>query len=218
LRGIARSNRERPIRKALPVLDDDIQRLIDNIDTTSVSGIRDRALLLIGFDAALRRSELVAIQHEHIAYRDDGLLITIPYSKTDQVGSGAEVGVLARPESPYCPVMALEQWKMASGVEVGAVFRRVYKGGNIGLDALTDRNVSPLIKSRAGLAGFKASDIKQLSGHSLRRGFITSAANSGQPLVSLMKQTRHKKTDSLIGYVESVDLLAEHPGKNLLKQ
>jgi len=166
LHGIARDKRNVPVKKALPVLDTDIQRLIDSIDVATVTGARDRALLLIGFDAAMRRSELVGIQHHHISYREHGLIIEIPYSKTDQTGTGAEVGVLVRPDSPYCPVRALEHWKLKSGVVDGAVFRRVFKNGVVGSTALTGASVSLIIKNRAQLAGFDKSEIKQLSGHS----------------------------------------------------
>lgn len=216
LKGITRKNRDSTSRQAKPALDTDIIKLVDALDVTTLAGKRNRALLLVGFDAALRRSELVAITIEHIEKRKTGWIITIPYSKTDQSGAGAEVALLARPDSPYCPVAALEHWLTAAKISSGAIFRRCFNGGAIGDTPLSARSVSLTIKSVAKKAGYDISEIERFSGHSLRRGFITSVAHSGQGLLPIMNHTRHKKTDSVIGYVDSADRLIEHPGLNIL--
>lgn len=217
LKGIANDQKSRVPDQAKPALDADIRKLVDALDLTTIQGIRDRALLLIGFDSALRRSELVSITLDNIERQDKGLLIYIPYSKTDQSGKGTHVAVLRRENSSCCPVSALDNWLTVASIESGHVFRRIFKNRKIGASPLSDRSVSLIIKRSAKTAGYTKREIAGFSGHSLRRGFITSAAYDGKDLVSIMKQTNHKKITSLTGYIESRDLLKNHPGHDLLR-
>jgi integrase len=136
-----------------------------------LSAIRDRALLLIGFAGAFRRSELVALNADDIEETAEGLRVTIRRSKTDQEGHGHVIaiphGVIA------CPVTALKAWLEAAGIAQGPVFRPVAKGGRIRATRLTDRSVADIVKAHAQRAGL---DPKLFAGHSLRSGFLTSAA------------------------------------------
>ena len=218
LQGIAREKRDRPVRQAKPALEADIKALVDAIDLTSLAGLRDRALLLVGFDSAMRRSELVGMDVEHIDRQDRGLLINIPSSKTDQTGFGQQTAVDSRAESPYCPVVALDVWLKAASIEKGAVFRRLYRQHRLGSERLGDRSVSLILKRRVKAAGFPNGAEKQFSGHSLRRGLITSVIKSGAPLLPVIHHARHKKTDSVIGYFQSVSLLHDHPGNMLFNK
>ena len=217
LRGIANAQRNRPIKQAKPAGDEMIKRMVDAMDLTTLAGLRNRALVLLGFDAALRRSELVAIDRAHITQEKNGLVINIPYSKTDQAGTGQQVGILTRPDSPYCPVTALDSWLVTADIKRGAIFRRIYKGDRLSDARLTDRSVSNILKQCASTTGVSTEERDLYSGHSLRRGFITSAVAAGTDITAIMRQTRHKRADSVIGYVHSNDLIKSHPGKRLLK-
>ena len=217
LKGIANDQKSRVPDQAKPALDADIRKLVDALDLTTIQGIRNRALLLIGFDSALRRSELVSITLNHIERQEKGLLIYIPYSKTDQSGKGTQVAILRRENSPYCPVSALERWLEMSKIDRDYLFRRIYKNLRIGDNPLTGRSVSLIIKRCAKAAGYTKEQIEGFSGHSLRRGFITSVAYDGKDLMTIMKQTNHKNVTSLTAYVETRDLVENHPGQNLLR-
>ena len=178
---------------------------------TRRSAIRDRALLLIGFAGAFRRSELVALNLEDIEETPEGLRVTIRRSKTDQEGHGHVIaiprGVIA------CPVTALKAWLEASGIAQGSVFRPVAKGGRIQATRLTDRSVADIVKAHAQRAGL---DPKLFAGHSLRSGFLTSAAARGASIFKMADQSRHKSMDTLRGYVRDAEIFKDHAGRGLL--
>src|ERR1700747_993241 len=136
-----------------------------------LAGLRDRALLLIGFGGALRRSELVALDVADLEETETGLLVTIRGSKTDQDRGGVTIAI-ARGDVA-CPVKALRAWLNAADIEAGPIFRPIDKGGTVRDSRLTDRSVANIVKAYAKRAGFDAS---MFSGHSLRAGFPTSAA------------------------------------------
>jgi integrase len=144
-------------------------------------GLRDRALLLIGFGGALRRSELVALDVADIEETETGLLVSIRSSKTDQEGQGATIAI-ARGDIA-CPVKALREWLDAAGIEAGPPFRPIDKAGTVRASRLTCRSVANIVKAYAGRAGFDASTY---SGHSLRSGFLTSAAGKGASIFKMM--------------------------------
>ena len=145
-------------------------RLLAELDTSTLAGLRDQALLLLGFAAALRRSELVALDVEHLAFTTArGLLVTIASSKTDQERAGATVAVpYARARNNRCAVRALRAWLQAAGIHRGPVFRRMRRGDTLSAERLTDQSVALIIKRRAKAAGLGP---EQLSGHSLRAGY-----------------------------------------------
>ena len=219
MRGIRNSRKEEgelSNRKA-PALDTVIIRLVDGLNLETLHGLRDRALLLYGFSGALRRSELVAINVAHIEAHDRGHLLTIPFSKGDQTGAGQTIGILAQPDSPYCPVAALEAWLTAARINQGAVFRRMFRGDSISTKRLGDRAVAELIKDRVYQLKDPTLNYRQFSGHSLRRGFLTSASGKKADVFKLIAQSRHKQLNTLMDYVKDQELFVSHAAEHLLQ-
>lgn len=199
LRGIWRIH-GRPQRQVQPALREDVLAMLPHMQ--GIRGIRDRALILIGFAGAFRRSELVALQYEDIAFVKEGLTLTITRSKTDQIGKGRKVGVpYAR--SHACPVKALTAWLALARIDSGPVFRIVRKGGAIGTVALSAQSVATVVKEYAARAGLPAD---QYAGHSLRAGLITSAAKAGVSSWKIREQTGHKSDAMLQRYIRDADI------------
>jgi site-specific recombinase XerD len=209
VRGIRRSLGAAPSKK-MPATAERVIGMAPLVGT-KLSAIRDRALLLIGFAGAFRRSELVAINVEDLEETAEGLRITIRRSKTDQEGHGHVIaiprGVIA------CPVAALKTWLEAAAITEGPVFRPIGKGGRLQLGRLTDRSVADIVKAHAQRAGL---DPKLFAGHSLRSGFLTSAAARGASIFKMADQSRHKSMDTLRGYVRDAEIFKDHAGKGLL--
>jgi site-specific recombinase XerD len=176
-----------------------------------LAGLRDRALLLLGFAGAFRRSELVALDVADIEEMETGLLVAIRGSKTDQEREGCTIAI-ARGDIA-CPVKALRAWLDAAGIESGPLFRPINKVGTVRAPRLTCRSVANIVKAYAGRAGFDASTF---SGHSLRSGFLTSAAGNGASIFKMMDVSRHKSVDTLRGYVRDAELFKDHAGAGLL--
>jgi site-specific recombinase XerD len=170
-------------------------------------GKRDRALLALGFGGAFRRSELVALRVEDLEFATEGLKVRLQRSKTDQDGVGQTVPVL---DGPRLSVKAaISDWMTAAGIESGPLFRRLIKGGTVTPDSLTDRSVANIIKERAEQAGL---DANQFSGHSLRAGFLTSAAANGADLWKMAEVSRHRKIETLRTYVRQAQAFQGHAG------
>jgi integrase len=169
----------------------------------SIKDARDRAILLVGFAGALRRSELVAMNYGHVRRVAQGIVAMIPRSKTDQEGQGREI-LIQYARTTACPVKALNDWLSASGITNGAVFRSLRKGSRIGPKRLAPDAVAVIVKRRVMDAGL---DPAMYSGHSLRAGFATSAAATGMPIWQIKAQTGHV-TDAMVGrYVRQAALL-----------
>ena len=147
--------------------------------------------------------------------REAGDVVNIRYSKGDQAGVGQKVAALAVPGSDYCPISALRRWLHSASIASGPLFRRVARNGAIGDTSLSDKTVVRLVKSCAGAAGFNAA---RYSGHSLRRGFLTSAAMNGADVLKMVAQSRHADINTLLEYVEDRQLFDNHAGQRLLKQ
>jgi integrase len=143
--GIRRQIGVRPDRKSA-VLPDDLRAMLASLDRTTVAGQRDAALLLIGFGAALRRSELVALDVQDVTVTKDGVKLMIKRSKTDQEGAGTEIAIMRGRTSERCPVVAIQTWLTVSGILEGPLFRRVRKNGAVGDERLTDRSVADTVK------------------------------------------------------------------------
>lgn len=193
-----------------------VRTLADAWSAESLIARRNRALLLVGFDTAFRRSELVGIDIEHLAIHPDGLEIHIPHSKSDQTGDGAVACLLARPDSAYCPVNALAAWLDAAAITEGPVFRRLHRCGNelrLGPERLSDKAVYRLVKDTArdcGVAG-------RFGAHSLRRGLITSALQDQQAIGAVQEHARHRNLATTSRYNERAKGFDSHPGKRLLR-
>lgn len=194
LRGIKRQH-GRPQRQASPVTKEDMILMLSHAPG-NLRGIRDRALLLLGFSCALRRSELCAVQAEDIEFTAQGLVLTIPRSKTDQDSNGQKVGVPFG-RSKICPVQAVKDWLAVSGIMAGPVFRAVEKNA-VTRQAICDRTVSNIVKAYAKRAGL---DSEKFSSHSLRAGLATSAAEHGYSSWEIRRQTRHASDATLQRYI-----------------
>lgn len=210
LRGIRRTSGNAPARKA-PATADKIIAMVSMAADANLKGIRDRAILLLGFAGAFRRSELVALDVADLEFCDGGLRVMIRRSKTDQEGQGATIAIV--PGSIACPVEATRNWIEASGITDGPLFRSVSRGGKISNSRLSGRAVAEVVKAYAGKAGLEAADF---SGHSLRSGFLTSAARRGASIFKMMDVSRHKSVDTLRGYVRDAELFRDHAGSDLL--
>ena len=174
-------------------------------------GRRDRALLALGFAGAFRRSELCALQVDDLVEVPDGLRVLIRRSKTDQTGEGQEVAI---PRGyKLRPVEAVQTWLAAAEISSGPVFRAVALGGKVSDRVLADDSASRIVKRYARWVGLEASTF---SGHSLRSGFLTSAAESGASIWKLAEVSRHRSLGTLRGYVRRVDLFKEHAGAAFL--
>jgi len=161
-------------------------------------GARDRAILLIGFAGALRRSEIVALDRDALQFSTRGVALTIRRSKTDPLGHGQVIGIPRGRNRRTCPVRALEVWLAAAAIARGPIFRGIDRHGRV-LGRLSDKGVARVVKRCAAAAGL---DPEAVSGHSLRSGFATSAAAAGADLAAVMLQTRHRSTATARRYVQ----------------
>lgn len=204
--GIRRKNGIAPVQKRALVTAD-LKRVVSRLPSTT-AGIRDKALLLVGFAGAFRRSELVALHlgagqfGSTIEFVAGGLEARLGRSKTDQEGRG-QVIAIPRGKTRLCPVAALRAWLEISQICNGPIWRAVDRHGRISAEALTDRAVALIVKRAVERAGF---DPDLFAGHSLRAGLVTSAAEAGVPTELIMRQTRHQKYETVAAYVRSADL------------
>lgn len=181
----------------LPLLTESIKLLIDTlVNDANPIEIRDRAMILIGFTGAFRRSELIAIDIEHLSFDQGGVSIFIPKSKTDQEMRGRIVDIPFTAHAKYCPIRTLKEWIEYAQIEKGPVFLQVNKGGNIVRKRLGSRSVALMLKRRCKQFGFS----DNISGHSLRSGHVTSAIKNGTPETWIMRQTGHTNINTLRKY------------------
>jgi site-specific recombinase XerD len=209
MRGIRRTFGGARVRKAPAIAAK--MRTMAALAPDGLTGLRDRALLLVGFAGAFRRSELVTLDVADIEETETGMLARIRGSKTDQEHQGETIAISRGDVA--CPVKALREWLQAAGIESGAIFRPIDKGGTVRTSRLTDRSVANIVKAYATAAGL---DAATFSGHSLRAGFLTSAAANGASIFKMMDVSRHKSVDTLRGYVRDAELFKDHAGAGLL--
>jgi integrase len=209
LRGILRHH-GRPARQAAALATEELTRLVKTCDQTLV-GKRDRALLLLGYAGALRRSELVAVMREHVQLTHDGLRLQIPRAKGDQTGKGVSIGIPRGKSAETCPVKALETWFACSACEYGPVFRGIDMRGVISNRGLHPDAVRTILAKRAALAGLKSPAGERLSPHGLRAGFITQAYVNGARDEQIMDHTRQKDLRTMRGYVRRAKLVSDSP-------
>ena len=182
-------------KKAL--LTGDIQTIIHMIPDRLI-GVRDKAIFLVGFAGGFRRSEIAALDVEDIEFREEGMIVTIRNSKTDQEGQGARVGIHYGNREKTCPVRALQTWLEVSETLSGPVFRYVDRHENIREGRLNALSITRIVKRCVERADL---DPKDYGGHSLRAGLVTTAALNDAPISSIMKQTRHSSFDTVRGYI-----------------
>jgi integrase len=202
LRGLRRKHGTAQ-RQANPLMRDDLLLVLDGLGRT-LRDQRDRALLLLGFAGGFRRSELVALERADIETVRQGLIVTIRRSKTDQEGAGRRIGI-PHGRTRHCPVAAVEAWLAASGLDIGPLFRPITRHGHVAANPLTGDAVSVLLRERLYGAGI---DPEGYSGHSLRAGFATSAAQAGVSTMKIRAQTGHASDTMLARYVRAGELFS----------
>lgn len=206
LKGIKREKGAAQNKKA-PVTADRLAAMLAHISADTIIGKRDRAILVLGFVGAFRRSELAALTVNDLQETEKGLQVIIRKSKTDQEGKGQTIAI---PNGDKLQaVNRLRDWLDAAGITEGAIFRPITKGGSVRNVAITDKSISETVKKYAKAAGFDAADF---AGHSLRSGFLTSAAESGASIFKMAEQSRHRSLQTLQAYVRSADLFKDHAG------
>jgi site-specific recombinase XerD len=189
-----------------PLLISNLKLIINVIDKSKYEDIkkyRDRSIILIGFSGGFRRNEIVSLDYDDLDFVSEGLKINLKRSKTDQFGEGSVKGLPYFDNAQYCPVLSLKNWIEVSNISSGPLFRRFSKGSKLSENRLTDQTVALLIKKYLKLAGI---DNKNYSGHSLRSGFATTAAESGAEERSIMAMTGHKSTEMVRRYIKEANL------------
>lgn len=205
MRGIRREHSVQQ-RQASPLLRDDLIAIVNAL-SDDVKDIRDGALLIVGFAAALRRSEIVALNKDDIEFVDEGLILNIHKSKTDQEGQGRKISI-PKGRSRLCPVKMVEAWIDVLPDDHVPLFRSIRKGGNITDKRLSGGAVSTIVKDHAECIRL---DPVKYSGHSLRAGFCSSAAQMGVPEWKIMKQSGHKSYQTVLRYIREAKLFEDHP-------
>ena len=198
-----------------PLLINHLKQLINVIDeqkNEDIKKLRDRSIILVGFTGGFRRNEIVSLDYEDLDFVQEGLKIQIRRSKTDQFGEGSVKALPYFDSSKYCPVISLKNWIEISKIESGPLFRRFVKGSKLSKNRLTDQTVALLIKEYLMLAGIES---KNYSGHSLRSGFATSAAESGAEERNIMAMTGHKSTEMVRRYIKEANLFKNNALNNI---
>jgi len=189
-----------------PLLINDLKQIINVIDKEKIEEIkklRDRSIILIGFSGGFRRNEIVSLNYEDIDFVQEGLKISLKRSKTDQFGEGSMKGLPYFDNSQYCPVVSIRKWIEISKINSGPLFRRFIKGSKLSDNRLSDQTVALLIKDYLEIAGIES---RNYSGHSLRSGFATVAADSGADERSIMAMTGHKSTQMVRRYIREANI------------
>jgi site-specific recombinase XerD len=198
-----------------PLLINNLKVLIKAINRSDLNPIikfRDRTIVLIGFSGGFRRNEIVSLNYDDIEFVNEGMKINLRRSKTDQYGEGFLKGIPYFDNPVYCPVISMQNWLKISKINSGSLFRRFSKGAKLTEIRLTDQTVALIIKKYLQLAGI---DSKNYSGHSLRSGFATSAADAGAEERSIMAMTGHKSTEMVRRYIKEANVFKNNALNNI---
>ncbi len=185
---------------------EDLRHMVDALPSGLI-GIRDRALLLLGFAGAFRRSELAALQVDHVQASKEGLVIRLPRSKTDQEAQGREVAIPYGSTPDTCPVRAYAAWIEAARLSEGALFRRIDRHSHINGRGLHKDSIGSIVKRAAKGAGL---DAQVYAGHSLRSGFCTQSYMNGAREFDIMRQTGHRSLETLRKYIRGRGLFRDN--------
>lgn len=198
-----------------PVLLETLELLADSFDTGDIVGVRDKAIIFLGFAGAFRRSELVAIQVEELTFSSEGLIVFLPQSKGDQLGHGTQVAIPYNPNPELCAVRAVEQWILTAQIHSGPLFRPFKKNKELRDMQLSDKSVALIVKKYIEKIGLNS---QSFAGHSLRRGFATSAAQSDLNALQIMRQTRHKSEKMVHRYIEQGNIFKDNALNHMFKK
>ena len=194
-----------------PILTTDLQTVFANCKGDLI-GIRDRALLLLGFSGAFRRSELVALNRTDLSFVKEGIVVRLNRSKTDQEGIGTEKAIPFGSNPELCPVRAISGWLEASKEVREPLFVSIKKGSKITTERLSAKAVALIIKKRLEKVGYESDEF---SGHSLRSGFATQAAMNGASDRAIMQQTKHRTRAMVDRYVRVASIWSENASTKL---
>jgi integrase len=213
LQGIARRH-GMPKRQAKAFRLEHLEAMVNYLMAQSnLKACRDRALLLVGFFGAFRRSELVAIHRAHLQWEPEGALILVPRSKTDQSGEG-QLKALPASADILCPVQALRTWLTAAGIKDGPLFRRINRWEAIMDTPLHPASVNLILKNIAAQVGLDF--VPELSSHSLRRGLATAAHRAGASFEAIKRQGGWSHDGTVWGYIEAAQQFEENAAATLL--
>lgn len=190
-------------RQVAPVVTEHLRAIVGALQLDTLAGLRDRALLLVGFIGAFRRSELVGLNVEDLTPTAEGFVVTLRRSKTDQEGEGETKAIPYGANAETCPARALRAWLDAAGITSGPVFRAVNRHGQVSARRLSDRAVALIVKRSVEAVGLDAS---RFSGHSLRAGFATAAARAGASERDIARVTHHKSDRVLRRYIRDAQV------------
>ena len=200
MQGIARLHGA-PRKQAAAIRLKDLDKMVQYLEAhPSAIHIRNRALILLGYFGAFRRSEIVSLSWDQVSFVADGIVIKLMRSKTDQTGQGADC-IIPFGDNHRCPVRALIDWRKTSSQLEGPIFRQISKTGTIFKDSICSRQVNRIVKQVARDAKILNAD--QVSAHSLRRGFATEAARLGASMPAIQKHGRWKSTKTVFEYIEA---------------
>lgn len=191
-----------------PIYWEELQEMISYMDLKTLTGLRDRALLLLGFMGAFRRSELVGLDVSDVIRYPQGIVIQIRQSKTDQLQEGQQIGIPRLKDKDMDAITALAAWQKAADIHEGPLFRSILKSGKASSRRLSDKSVNLIVKKYISLIGL---DAELYGAHSLRHGFATYAALHGIEERLIMKQTRHRSVQMVRRYINEADLFTNNP-------
>lgn len=198
-------------KAAKPLIKEDLFAVLDAMGKT-VKDARDRSMLLVGFAGGFRRSELIGLNVEDVAFVRQGMIITLRHNKTDQEGQGRKLGIPFG-RTKHCPVKSTETWLQRASITQGPIYTSIAKGGHPTPQRLSTNAVADIIQHRIAKAGLNPDGY---SGHSLRSGFATSAAMAGVATWRIRKQTGHASDVMLSKYVRDGQLFEDNAAGVLL--
>jgi len=213
LAGLRKQNMRQPLR-AKPLTPGQVQIVVQSLDLETRQGLRNRAVILLGWCAGMRRSELANLKWSQVEFMPEGLQITVMQAKTDTTGEGQTIGVPYQDNPQLCPVLAVVAWAKVCAADTQSdlpVFRRISHNGNHTTMALSGQAIGNIVNACAahvGLEGF--------TGHSLRAGLATAAILDGKPEHEVMNTTRHKSQTVFRGYVRHAELFSKAASRGLL--
>ncbi|TAM72427.1 site-specific integrase [bacterium] len=206
MEGIRRELGTRP-RKKDPLTWERLLEALPPIDARDLGSIRDRALLLLGFAMGARRSELGGLRVGDVKFERKGMRVLLRRSKTDPRGRGREIGIARQEDEARCPVRALRRWLRSAGLERGLIFRSLTADGGLRSTALSGYRIACIVKAHAAAAGLEG----DFAGHSLRRGFATSAYAAGVPEIVIQRRTGHRSVQVLREYADEARTYEDEP-------
>ena len=203
--GIRRTIGTAQVGKA-PAVVAELRKMVERLPATRV-GLRDRAVLLLGFAGAFRRAELISLDVADLEFSSAGLIVTLLRSKNDQEGASRRIGIPYGSSENTCPVRSVQAWLESARISDGPIFRPMDRFHRVQPTRLSDKAVALIVKRRAKAVGL---DPKRYAGHSLRAGLATSAAAAGASERVIMSQTGHRSADMVRKYIREGSLFREN--------